>query len=29
MAAAQLDDEERRLLEELRDEGANHEGDCD
>jgi len=27
MAAAQLDDEERRLLEELRDEGANHEGD--
>ena len=25
MAAAQLDDEERRLLEELRDEGANHE----
>ena len=27
LAAAQLDDEERELLEELKDEGANHEGD--
>jgi tRNA (guanine37-N1)-methyltransferase len=27
LAAAQLDDEERELLRELRDEGANHEGD--
>jgi tRNA (guanine37-N1)-methyltransferase len=27
LAAAQLDDEERELLGELRDEGANHEGD--